>query len=210
MSRDAAGRPRTPLWNWRRQLAGNLLPMALAAVPMAEGLRIALRTGDTTGAALHWVAGSCVVAWLGANFFGLAGNGSLRREVGRSIPHPRTAWFVGHAPSGSWGLLDPHEDVGFLYWTEDRIVYSGERNQVVLPRGSVRRVRFRANPHTWALLGGWVSVEGTVDGRAARMLVEPRERPTLLGNFLAARRLIRELRLWAAGQGARPTSAVSR
>ncbi|HRK20399.1 MAG TPA: hypothetical protein PLX06_01235, partial [Fimbriimonadaceae bacterium] len=43
-------------------------------------------------------------------------------------------------------------------------------------------VRLRPNPHSWAFLGGWVSVEGKLEGEPVRMLLEPRERPTLWGN----------------------------
>ncbi|MFN3683140.1 MAG: hypothetical protein ACK41F_04295 [Fimbriimonadaceae bacterium] len=191
-------------------MAGNLLPVALAAIPLLIGIRLAIRTGDTLGPALAWVAASPIVGWLAANLFGLVGNGALRREVAQRVPHPRAALFVGFASPGHWGLLDAHEDVGFLYWTEDRIVFAGERAQVVLPRSGVRRVGFRPNPHTWALLGGWVCVEAEVDGKRARLLIEPRERATLIGNARLSRRLIRELRSWASAGGATPTTERSR
>lgn len=171
---------------------------------------MAVRTGDTLGPALAWVVASPIVGWLAGNAFGLLGNGALRREIAQRIPHPRSAVFVGFASPGYWGLWDAHEDVGFLYWTDDRIVFSGERTQVVLPRAGVHRVCFRPNPHTWVLLGGWVCVEAEVDGKRARLLVEPRERPTLIGNARLARQLIRELRAWASAGGGSPTSEQSR
>lgn len=210
VSREDPRRPQARAWTWRRQLAGNLLPVGLAAIPLLIGILVAVRTGNTLGSALAWVAASPIVGWLSGNAFGLLGNGALRREIARRVPHPSAALFVGFASPGYWGLLDAHEDVGFLYRTNDRIVFSGERTQVVLPRAGVRRVGFRPNPHTWALLGGWVCVEAEVDGRRARLLVEPRERPTLIGNARLARRLIRELRAWASAEGGSPTTGRSR
>ncbi|MEJ5171991.1 MAG: hypothetical protein WHU10_13470, partial [Fimbriimonadales bacterium] len=159
MRREDPGKPPSYAWSWRRQLVGNILPIGLASLPLGLGLWIALRTGNTLGPALAWVAASPVVGWLACNLLGLVGNRDLRNEVARKISHPRNAVFVGFARPGFWGLLDAHEDVGFLFWTEDRIVFSGERNQVVLPRASIRGVRFRPNPHTWVLLGGWVCIE---------------------------------------------------
>jgi hypothetical protein len=45
-------------------------------------------------------------------------------------------------------------------------------------------------------LGRWISLEGVADGKPIRLLIEPRERPTLLGNLLFSKALAGRLRRW--------------
>ena len=47
------------------------------------------------------------------------------------------------------------------------------------------------------LLGRWVSLEGKSGGKEIRLLIEPRERTTLLGNRLYGTRLLHRLKKWA-------------
>jgi hypothetical protein len=60
------------------------------------------------------------------------------------------------------------------------------------------RVRFRANVHTVIGLGRWISIEGFADGKPIRLLIEPRERPQLLGNLRYSKRLAQRIRRWAS------------
>ena len=105
--------------------------------------------------------------------------------------------FVGFATPKYHGLLDAHEDVGYLQILPDRLVFLSEIRTIEFQHHEVRRVRYRANVHTMLLLGRWVSVEGESGGKPIRLLIEPRNHPTMLGNFRESKRLHRRIAEWA-------------
>ncbi len=180
----------------------NALPLVVGAPFAVVGLRQVALGGPSLEAAA-WIAGFPLAAWLATNLLVPLGDRGMRDEMGRRL-HSRTPFdatervFVGFARPGYGGLLDPHEDVGYLLFHPDRLEFFGAVHQVEMPRGDVTRVRFRANPHTWVGLGRWVSVEGTSSGRPVRLDVEPRSRSTLLGNMRATTGLKKRLEEWAA------------
>jgi len=185
---------------------GNLIPIVLALPFAGVGLLRIQQTNQTLGDGLIWLVAMPAVGWLAVNLFGHFENGAIRDAMrarllrdGVDLGDSRT--FVGFARPGRSGLLDPHEDVGFLITRSDAIEFVGETHRVRVPRTAVVRVRFRPNIHSWVGLGRWVSVEGTLDGTPIRLLVEPRERPTLLGNRRFARRLRDDLDAWAKEEG---------
>jgi hypothetical protein len=154
------------------------------------------RQGPDLSAALG-LAAFPAATWLATNFLALAGNGSLKRRMAHMAPAAGVAkWFVGFSPPGHVGWLDPHADVGFFAIHPDRIEFVGSATRVSLRKNEVVLARFRPNVHSWLGLGRWVSVEGTSQGRPVRLLVEPREKATLLGNRAESGRLLRAVRDW--------------
>ena len=120
----------------------------------------------------------------------------MRRLLAARLRPPAGATFVGYAGPSFTGLLDAHEDVGFLDLGRDSLVFVGEGRKVEVPRREVERVTFRPNAHTWVGLGRWVVVKAG----AHTLLLEPRERPTMLGNAMISRRLRREIEAWAGAR----------
>ncbi|MBX3111902.1 MAG: hypothetical protein KF857_07820 [Fimbriimonadaceae bacterium] len=194
--------PDGPLWTRRRQLAANGLPLGVLLAGAAWAAH-RHRDGATLAESL-WAAGAGVfAAWVTTGLFGLWDNGTLKGEMGRRWHEAHgfersEKYFVGCARPAYRGVLDPHEDVGWLVLSDDRVEFFGSAMKLGLDKASVTRVARRANPHTWLGLGGWVSIEGQVDSAEFRLLVEPREARTLWGNILVARRLTRRLKEWLA------------
>lgn len=185
---------------------GNLIPIALALPFAAVGVWRLLQTGPTLGDGFAWIVAMPVVGWLAVNLFGHFENGAMRdamraRLVKENVDLGDSRTFVGFARPGRSGLLDPHEDVGFLVMRTDELEFVGETHRVCVPRSAVVRIRFRPNIHTWVGLGRWVSVEGTLEDTPIRLLVEPRERSTLLGNLMVSGTLRNRLRAWLEKDG---------
>jgi hypothetical protein len=86
--------------------------------------------------------------------------------------------------------------VGFLLIYPDKVEFFGGHVRVSLRRSDTKQVRFRPNPHSWVGLGRWVSLEAEQNGQSVRLLVEPRERATLLGNRALGARLRTKLASW--------------
>lgn len=173
-------------------------------------LGLALREVGSVGVGvLFWAYGFLffVAGWFGVNWLGLWGNGGLRRQMelryrasGEGEDGERR-WFVGFARPGKAGALDPHEDVGFLVLRSAEAVFFGSERRVEVPRGVLRVVRRRWNPHSALGLGGWVSLEGETGvvggaGQAVRLLVEPRERGSLWGNRRLSGEMMRDIGVW--------------
>jgi hypothetical protein len=198
---DAA--PRATIWTTRRKVMGNLGPILACAPFGAMGV---LTHDPAVGLAmpsLGYLVAFPVVGWFAVNLVAFFQNRPMRFELARKLGErtPSLAeefWFVGIARPGFRSGIDPHEDVGFLIPREDRLEYLGDTLSLVIPRSSLSRVRFRPNVHTWVLVGGWISLEGEHEGQPIRLFVEPREKATLVGNLLLARRLVRRLRAWLA------------
>lgn len=193
--------PRRPLWSTWRKAWGNILPLVLIAGPLGMTLRELAQEEIRWQLAL-WLGITLVVGWISICLFGLAGNGALKQRMGKKLHDARPfdkgkRWFVGFARPKYRGLLDAHEDVGFLCLHSDRIEFFGDQRQIELMRSSIRKISFRPNPHTVLGLGRWISIDAENQGKAVRMLIEPREKMTLFGNLLFSRKMIREIREWA-------------
>ncbi len=194
---------RKPIWTLKRQLMGNLVPGLLAAPFAAYGVFEMWRSGDLLGRGLAALVAAAVVGWIALNFLGLYQNRAIHREMEMRLRSerprpPYRRYFVGMATPAFRGWLDPHEDVGYLMLYPDRIEFFGERHRVVIEREKIVDIRVRPNVHTLVGLGRWVSVEATVDGKPARLLIEIRQRNTLLGNLRMSRTLLKKLRKWLA------------
>ena len=101
--------------------------------------------------------------------------------------------FVGCSSPRHFGVLDAHENVGFLILDEDLRVVC-ENTTLRLPRSQIVEVRLRPNVHSWLGLGRWVSVEG----EGIRLYLEPRNARTLLANRRASGPLLERIRRWRA------------
>jgi len=166
---------------------GNLLPLFIAAPVAGWGAWKMIQSGSVSTEGLLWCSGAVVLLWMGVNFLGLFRNGSMKRALYLRLKSsvydlPADPFFAGFARPAFRSAIDPHEDVGFVLLYPDRIEFFGDKDTISLPKSCLEAVRLRPNPHSWAFLGGWVSVEGKLEGEPVRMLLEPRERPTLWGN----------------------------
>lgn len=183
---------------------GNLLPLLLAAPLAGWGIWRMAEAKAVTAEGLLWNTAAVAVLWLGVNFLGLFRNGSMKRALFLRLKAsvydiPDDPFFAGFARPTFRSAIDPHEDIGYVLLYPDRIEFFGDKDTISLPKASLKSVRLRSNPHSWALLGGWVSVEGTLEGAPVRMLLEPRERSTLWGNRGLRRELKQRIERWLQG-----------
>lgn len=188
------------VWTTQRKVLGNLIPFLVWLPFAAWGIWVVARDRAVTPSGLGWLAFATLVGWAAVSTFGLWDNAAMRRQLAARIRDPGERWFVGFASPKFSGLLDAHEDVGFLIMGKDVLLFAGDSHRVELPKDCVVRVGFRPNVHTVLGLGRWVSVEGVVRGKPVRMLVEPREQATMLGNLRRSGRLRREIEEWVKGK----------
>lgn len=191
------------VWTTGRKVAGNLLPFLLASPLLGVGVWKMVQARAISNEGLLFCAAGIVALWLGVNFLGLFRNGSMKRAMELRLKAsvydaPKDPFFVGFARPAFKSALDPHEDIGFVLLYPDRIEFFGDRDTISLPKSCLSGVKLRPNPHSWALLGGWVSVEGVLEGESVRMLFEPRERATLWGNRRLRRELKKRIEDWLA------------
>ena len=187
------------VWTTGRKWAGNLVPFLFALPFAAWGLWTIARDRAATPPGLLLLGAGVLVGWIALSLFGFWGNATMRRLLAARLLPTGPHWFVGFASPKFAGLLDAHEDVGFLLFGDEELIFAGDSRRVALPRAAVVRVVFRPNVHTLVGLGRWTSVEGLVDGTPVRMLLEPRERATMLGNLRLSGRLRREIVAWQKG-----------
>lgn len=191
----------TKVWTERRKMMGNLLP-ALVWLPFAgAGLVMMAVSGEILGPGLWLLLSGNIMGWLALDAFGLYQNDQMRDSLKkileiRNEPSFEGCMFVGFSTPRYHGLLDAHEDVGFLRILPDKLVFVSETRKVELPREDVRGVRFRPNVHSLVGLGRWVSLEGKHEGKSLRMVLEPRERSTMMGNFRYGKVLRKQLIQW--------------
>jgi hypothetical protein len=191
------------VWTPIRKMMGNIVP-AFFWLPLAVyGVYIMFASHRIVTAGTWSLVGATVLGWIGLNLFGLFQNGVMRRRLARILNEdedlPKDHAFVGFTTPKYSGLLDAHEDVGFLCFTPTALLFVGEARTVEMPRECVRGVVYRPNVHSLVGLGRWISVEGEASHHPVRMLFEPRERPTMLGNLLYGPRLRKKIEAWIGG-----------
>jgi hypothetical protein len=189
------------VWTTQRKWIGNILPALLFIPFVAWGIVWMLQKDEIYGRGLLLVAIGVAAGWIGLNFFGLFGNGFMRRELkriltARGIDFSDPHYFVGFATPRFSSVLDAHEDIGFLFLRPDTLQFVGEQHELKVPRSEISKVRFRPNVHSWVGLGRWISVEGVQGGTRFRMNVEPRERNYLLANLLSSKCIKRAILRW--------------
>lgn len=194
------------VWTNRRKWLGNLIPAIFWFPPAAIALYRFAAYGQLSGPVLWPLAVSTVLGWLAVNRFGLFENAKMRGQLEVLLKRgdrdlSGDPVFVGFATPKYSSLLDAHEDVGFLYIRPDSLVFISESRTIEIQKADVAEIRPRMNVHSVVGLGRWVSIEGRVGNRPIRLQVEPRDRPTLLGNRLNSGKLIAELRAWRGPGG---------
>lgn len=107
------------MWTTRRKVLGNLVPAIVWLIPAAYGLIVMATTRVLLGPGLALLAVSTVLGWLALNSFGLFENLQMQKELEQILKNrreeiPAESWFVGLTTPKYRGLLDAHEDVGFL------------------------------------------------------------------------------------------------
>jgi len=188
-------------WTTARRLWGNILPLIVVGPGLALSLNEVVRQG-LSPLFWVWIAATSIGGWLAVNYLGLTGNQAMKEALTshHEALHPhdrREKWFVGFARPSFRSYLDPHEDVGFLILDSTRLIFEGESRRVELHRDQITGVSFKANIHSWIGLGRWVTVEAVLDGRPGRLMIEPREKPTLLGNRRVGADIHRALIDWS-------------
>jgi len=191
-----------PVWTTGRKLAGNVLPLMFSLPLLVLGIKGYPATG-MSGSTLVYLVLFPIVGWIATNFFGPCGSWGLKQVMGKRLHHERPfdkteKLLVGFARPSYRGLLDPHEDVGFLILHPDRIEFFGGSTTVELSKADIQSVSHRSNPHTWLGLGRWVCVEGQSEGKPFRLLIEPRDRASLIGNLILGSKLRQRILAWLA------------
>jgi hypothetical protein len=179
---------------------GSVIPLIFTAPVLALGTREAVEQGFTL-TLLGYVALVMVVGWVTTSLFGQVGSGGVKRWMAHKLQDERPAdpnpkWFIGFATPDYRSMLDPHEDLGWLVLAEDEIDLIGTQLRLQIPRGALTQVTRKANPHTALGLGGWIAIDWEENGVVSQIFLEPRARPTVLGNKLMIKRLIVELETW--------------
>lgn len=174
---------------------------------MVAGIWVIASSRQLMGPGLWLLVASTVVGWLALDSFGLFENPQMRKALLEILEKRGEAPlagspFVGFATPRYHGLLDAHEDVGFLQILPHKLLFTSETRTIELQHHEAKKVCFRWNVHTILILGGWVSVEGISGGKPVRLLVEPRDRPTMLGNLRESRKLRARLATWISSKPA--------
>ncbi len=194
-------RPMTPtVWTPRRKWLGNLVPVLFWLPLIVAGVWVMAARQEIVGLGLWLLIGGTALGWLAVNLFGFWDNARMRRQltlIMQAKGEPvAAAPFVGFATPKYSSMLDPHEEVGFLMLLPDRLRFLSEERVLEVPKEQIQSVRFRANVHTLIGLGRWISIEGTSDGKPIRLLIEPRERRTLLSNLSYGKSLRQKISRW--------------
>lgn len=190
-----------PIWTVNRQIMGNLVPLSIAGPLLVLGLVWMYLSGQVFGLGLLLVVIAIVVGWLMTNFFGLYQNRQMKKQMSWRLSEalkdlPSRRYFVGVATPSFRGVLDPHEDVGYLLVYPDRIDFHGEKMRLSVRRSEVRGFERRANIHSLIALGGWVVILAERDAKPIELKIEVRERPYLRANRRLNRLLLSRLRRW--------------
>lgn len=183
---------------------GNVMPLIVAGPLLAFGLWWMYRAGKVGGAGLYFLGAAVVVGWFMLNWFGLYQNAAMKQQMswrlGESLKDlPSRRYFVGVASPNFRGMIDPHEDVGYLLIYKDRIDYYGESMRASFRRSEVRGFETRPNIHSAIFMGGWVVIRAERDGKPLELRIEMREKPFLRSNRALNRMLLRRLKSWLEG-----------
>lgn len=171
----------------------------------ATGIVWIYLSGNIQGPGLWTLIAGQVLAWIALNYLGLYDNGHMRRDSMRNLalrrpPPPGPVLFVGCSTAKFHSIVDPHQDIGYLSFGPDELEFIGEDTRVRISRPQVTRVRFLPNIHSMLCLGRWISIEGLIEGQQVRLLIESREKDTLLGNLMMSGWLKKTITEWRAGK----------
>jgi len=188
---------RKRVWNLWRQIPGNLIPVLITAPFLVLAVQEITRFG-VTGKAVGLSLAFLGFGWLAVNFLGLMGNGSLKKAIEMKFKDRYEydsdhRYFVGFSRPRKYGLLDPHEDLGFLVFRKTGLEFFGEVHQIELDWKVIKSVSKRPNIHSLLGLGGWVAVEAMIGEKQVRLQIEPRVKGTHWGNARLRKKLVDEI-----------------
>src|SRR5690348_1714143 len=99
---------------------GNLIPLFCLLPLVVAGVLLMVKAGSATTLGVALCTGGLLIGWAAVNQFGFFGNDALQKEIKRTVLGKATrdaskGIFVGFARPAYVGLLDAHEDLGFLF-----------------------------------------------------------------------------------------------
>lgn len=187
-------------WTDYRKVMSNLTPL-VAVAPFPALAWYLDRLQKPMFALVVWCL--CpIILWLGINFFGLFQNRAIRKELSVRISADMMgrAVFVGFSRPNRTQLIHHHEDVGWLILNPDSIEFIGDAQHHKIEKASVKSVRTKWNINTILGLGRWVCIDGVVESKPVRMLLESREKNSLLANFRFTKQLCIRIAQWQKSQ----------
>ena len=181
------------------------MPALFWLPPALVGVFLIAKQGQYLGSGLWFLIASTVIGWFAVNQFGFFENEKMRKHLERILkaqekPIVGEFIFVGFATPKYSSMVDAHEDVGFFRIMDDRIQFISETRSMDILKSDIREIGYRANVHSILGLGGWVSVDATVGDRRFRLLIEPRERNSMLASKKYRVRLVKRLNGWLKGE----------
>lgn len=189
------------VWTARRKWLGNLLPALFWFPLLVAGLFVMAKQSDPLGLGLWLLIAGTVLGWLAVNRWGLFENDRMKRQLELMLQAKKSmipeSIFVGFATPKFSSTLDPHEDVGFLNLDDENLRFVSETREIAVPRSGVKSVHFRANIHSLLFLGRWIAIEGEMDGKPIRLLIEPRQHRTLFANRRESKHQLTKLINWS-------------
>lgn len=172
------------IWNIRRQLLGNLVPLLFGIAAGLVFFKLALVVRVVIGIA---------AGILGVNLWGFYENKKIDREL-RNLTRSEgeLIGFVYKVPAG---MLDAHAEIGILSIDDDQLQVVTEKGGIVLRRDDIVGLNRRRNIHSILFLGGWIVLE-LKNGSDFRF--ESRMFNTMHMSKLRTDQLFLELALWQA------------
>ena len=196
------------IWNPARRILGNLAPMILCVPFGIAGVMLYRIEQPFEPIPLIALALFPVIGWLATNVMGLWDNDRMRAELARRFGRTQAGQkqdlvFIGFSSLKYRGALDPHEDIGFLVFGDEELEIFGDARQLTLKRTEITKIEKKGNVHSLVGLGGWIAIYTPEGG----VLIEPRERTSLLANKRFAKELRAKLESWLAGSDESTASA---
>ena len=190
------------IWDWKKQIWGNLAPF-LAGLPFfTAGIFVFHAKHQLLGPGLFVFALGVIVAGVSLNWLAMISSRTLEMQFQIWHPEsmnrlPKDRWFVGYSQPGYAALLDPHQDVGYFFISDDRLGFIGEIFDIHIAREDIESVSTAINPHSLIGLGGFIAIHGKSDGKPIELRIEQRNKSTLFQNKRESRSLLNQIQLWA-------------
>ncbi len=179
-------------------LAAFLLTLTLAGIGLAFVVFPAMVLEPTQF--VRTVVAVMALVFLGSivasNWLSLIGNRRLQlaaRDAMASLDLPAGSVFVGMTEPDSRKelaqLVERHDDCGFLYLTEEKLIFEGSRFRREIP---LRSIDGFAEPLIWAyfiLHTRWLEILYRLDGESRTLRLESRERGSIRSNYSATQEL---------------------
>jgi len=185
------------VWNLKRKILGNVLPGILCVPSLIAGLLLFKIEDPFAQVPLGLMFISPVVGWFCVNVMGLYDNSTMRSEIGRKLDRElgaesRRQFFVGYSNPKFRSIWDPHEFVGFLIIEPDKWTLFGESEKLEILTKDILGISWKKNTHSAMLLGGFMKVDFRDAAGVKTLLIESREKNSLLANKKVTRSLVKE------------------